>query len=127
MGHLSPAYDLDGTVRFKLRRPTSNQRQLCIDSFAFVAPPACGRSDLFSRASMQPVPRLSPKVTVMVLFTKEASKKYISPFFLAIKIAAAYLETNVAMEKSLINLNIDLVHVGEVSAGGGADQCTPAR
>ena len=64
---------------------------------------------------MQPVPRLSPKVDVLVLYTQEAwSKHDITKEQLEDKIILAYVSVNQAMENSKINLEINLRHVEEV-------------
>ena len=66
------------------------------------------------------VPHLPPKIDLMVLYSDETwspdGYDYTEPVLLNM-IAEAIAGTNQALIKSDVNLEINLVHVGQVSAG----------
>lgn len=71
-----------------------------------------------SRASMHPVPQLSPKVDVMVLYTKQAWALHgliASEDVLISMITVAWEESNDAMANSRIPLYLNLVYLDRVS------------
>ena len=71
-----------------------------------------------SRAFVQPVTRLSPKIDVLVLYSDRALTDFdYSENGLVDRIYEAFEETNDAMDKSEIALDINVVHVQKVRAG----------
>ena len=88
--------------------------------FAFMALPVFGPCRFSSRACMLHVPHLSPKIDLMVLYSGKAwspdGYDYTEPVLLNM-IAEAIAGTNQALIKSDVDLEINLVHVGQVSAG----------
>ena len=75
---------------------------------------------------MQPVPHLSPQIDLMVLYDELSWSpdgfNYTEPFLLS-RMAMEFERTNDALAASEIDLRIELVHVGRVSAG--AEQTGP--
>ena len=114
-----------GLVRSELRRPTHlicTNNSNC-ESAALRSSAALVLGPIFSlpRASMQPVPHLSPKVDVMVLYTHDAwfdlwDYKYERE--LSTKMVKEFEQTNEAMRLSEITgLKVKLVYMARVSAG----------
>ena len=69
---------------------------------------------------MELVPRFSPKVDIMVLYSEEAYSldgSGLTKEELRNNIGAAFGNTQTAMDKSLIDLDINIVFLGKVSLG----------
>ena len=116
MGQLDSTHGLAGT--FRNGTAAYHHQQICIGSFALVALPVCGPRHFSRSRVVQHVPRLSPKVDVMVTYTKKAwSKNKMTEDGLKDKIAKAYQFVNDAMVNSEIHLEINVLGVERVSPG----------
>ena len=119
MDQLDSIYGLEGAFRTATANTPGSTSSNCA-SVALRSSAALLLGPIFSlpRASMQSVPHSSPKVDVMVLYTKHAwEDNFHQEGTLENKIVGAFVLTNKAMFNSEIALEINLEYVARVSAG----------